>query len=89
MRLGFSEDQEELRRFVRQFLDEKSPESAVRELMSTDRGYDGAVWRQMAEQMGLQGLAIPRRRTSRSTVASASPGSTRRTATSSGPKPAS
>ena len=58
MRLGFSEDQEELRRFVRQFLEEKSPESAVRELMDTERGYDEAVWRQMAEQMGLQGLAI-------------------------------
>ncbi len=61
MRLGFSEDQEELRRFVRQFLEEKSPESAVRELMSTERGYDEAVWRQMAEQMGLQGLAIAER----------------------------
>ena len=61
MRLGFSEDQEELRRFVRQFLDDKSPESAVRELMHTDRGYDDAVWRQMAEQLGLQGIAIEER----------------------------
>ncbi len=61
MRLGYSEDQEELRRFVRQFLEEKSPESAVRELMDTERGYDEAVWRQMAEQMGLQGIAIEER----------------------------
>ena len=61
MRLGFSEDQEELRRFVRQFLEEKSPESAVRELMGTDEGYDEAVWRQMAEQLGLQGIAIEER----------------------------
>ena len=61
MRLGFSEDQEELRRFVRQFLEEKSPESAVRELMDTERGYDEAVWRQMATQMGLQGIAIEER----------------------------
>ena len=61
MRLGYSEDQEELRRFVRQFLDEKSPESAVRELMDTERGYDEAVWRQMADQMGLQGIAIEER----------------------------
>ena len=61
MRLGYSEDQEELRRFVRQFLEEKSPESAVRELMDSERGYDEAVWRQMAEQMGLQGIAIEER----------------------------
>ena len=61
MRLGFSEDQEELRRFVRQFLEEKSPESAVREVMSTDEGYDEAVWRQMATQLGLQGIAIDER----------------------------
>jgi len=59
--LGLSEDQEELRRFVRQFLEEKSPESAVRELMGTARGYDEAVWRQMAEQLGLQGIAIDER----------------------------
>ena len=58
MRLGFSEDQDELRRFVRQFLEEKSPESAVRELMAAERGYDEAVWRQMAGQLGLQGIAI-------------------------------
>ena len=61
MRLGYSEDQEELRRFVRQFLEDKSPESAVRELMDTERGYDEAVWRQMADQMGLQGIAIEER----------------------------
>ena len=61
MRLGYSEDQEELRRFVRQFLEEKSPESAVRDLMGSERGYDEAVWCQMAEQMGLQGLAIDER----------------------------
>ncbi|MCY4630073.1 MAG: acyl-CoA/acyl-ACP dehydrogenase [bacterium] len=61
MRLGFSEDQEELRRFVRQFLEEKSPESAVRELMATEGGYDEAVWRQMAGQLGLQGIAISER----------------------------
>jgi alkylation response protein AidB-like acyl-CoA dehydrogenase len=56
---AFSEEQEELRSIVRQFLDNKSPESAVRELMETEKGYDDAVWSQMAEQMGLQGLIIP------------------------------
>ena len=61
MRLGYSEEQEELRRVVRQFLEEKSPESAVRDLMHSDGGYDEAVWRQMATQLGLQGIAIDER----------------------------
>ncbi|WP_419917585.1 acyl-CoA dehydrogenase family protein [Candidatus Poriferisocius sp.] len=59
MNFAFSEEQEELRRFVRQFLEDKSPESAVREQMDTEKGYDDAVWAQMAEQLGLQGLIIP------------------------------
>ncbi len=59
MNFAFSEEQEELRRIVRQFLDDKSPETAVRELMATEKGYDDAVWAQMADQMGLQALTIP------------------------------
>jgi alkylation response protein AidB-like acyl-CoA dehydrogenase len=59
MNFAFSEEQEELRRTVRQFLDQKSPETEVRRLMETDEGYDVAVWKQMGEQLGLQGLAIP------------------------------
>jgi alkylation response protein AidB-like acyl-CoA dehydrogenase len=56
---AFSEEQEELRSIVRQFLDAKSPESAVREQMDTERGFDPDVWKQMAEQLGLQSLIIP------------------------------
>ncbi|MCU1345865.1 MAG: putative acyl-CoA dehydrogenase [Acidimicrobiia bacterium] len=56
---AFSEEQEELRKTVRSFLESKSPESEVRRLMETEEGYDTAVWSQMGEQMGLQGLAIP------------------------------
>jgi len=56
---AFSEEQEELRRTVRAFLDQKSPEAEVRRLMDTEQGYDEAVWRQMGEQMGLQGLIVP------------------------------
>ena len=59
MNFAFSEEQEELRRIVRQFLEDKSSEAAVREQMDTEKGYDDAVWSQMAEQMGLQGLIIP------------------------------
>jgi alkylation response protein AidB-like acyl-CoA dehydrogenase len=56
---GFSEEQEELRKAVRRFLDDKSPSTEVRRLMETTEGYDPAVWSQMANQLGLQALAIP------------------------------
>jgi alkylation response protein AidB-like acyl-CoA dehydrogenase len=56
---AFSEEQEELRNIVRQFLDAKSPEAAVREQMETEKGFDDAVWKQMSDQMGLQSLIIP------------------------------
>ena len=59
MNFAFTEEQEELRKTVRAFLDSKSPETAVREQMETDNGFDPAVWAQMGEQMGLQGLSIP------------------------------
>jgi alkylation response protein AidB-like acyl-CoA dehydrogenase len=56
---AFSEEQEELRRAVRQFLESKSPETEVRRLMETTEGYDPAVWKQMGQELMLQGLAIP------------------------------
>ncbi len=59
MNFGFTEEQEELRKMVKRFLDEKSPESEVRRLMATAEGYDPAVWRQMADELALQGLGIP------------------------------
>ncbi len=59
MNFAFNEEQEELRKTVRQFLEAKSPETAVREQMDTEAGFDPAVWQQMGEQLGLQGLVIP------------------------------
>ena len=59
MNFAFSEEQEELRNIVRSFLENKSSEEAVREQMETEKGFDDAVWTQMAEQMGLQSLIIP------------------------------
>jgi alkylation response protein AidB-like acyl-CoA dehydrogenase len=59
MNFGFSEEQEELRKMVKRFLEEKSPESEVRRLMATAEGYDPAVWSQMANELALQGLGIP------------------------------
>jgi alkylation response protein AidB-like acyl-CoA dehydrogenase len=57
---AFTEEQEELRTSVRRFLENKSPETEVRRLMEATEGYDPAVWSQMALQLGLQGLIIPK-----------------------------
>jgi alkylation response protein AidB-like acyl-CoA dehydrogenase len=56
---AFSEEQEALRETVRKFMDDKSPSAEVRRLMETTEGFDPAVWRQMGQEMGLQGLHIP------------------------------
>jgi alkylation response protein AidB-like acyl-CoA dehydrogenase len=59
MILGVTPEQEELRASVRQFLADRVPVSAVRELMDTADGFDPAVWAQAGKQLGLQGIAIP------------------------------
>ena len=59
MNFTFSEEQDELRRTIRRFLDDKSPSTEVRRLMETPDGYDEAVWKQMAQELGLQSLHIP------------------------------
>jgi alkylation response protein AidB-like acyl-CoA dehydrogenase len=56
---AFSREQEEFRQSLRRFLAGKSPAAEVRRLMETDAGYDPQVWKQLADQLGLQGLAIP------------------------------
>src|SRR4051794_17448087 len=59
MDLTFNEEQEQLRLSLRRFFEARSPESEVRRLMATTEGYEPAAWRQMAEQLGLQGLIVP------------------------------
>jgi alkylation response protein AidB-like acyl-CoA dehydrogenase len=59
MNFAFSDEQDELRRTVRAFLEQKSPEAEVRRLMDTTEGYDPGIWKQMGQELGLQGLAIP------------------------------
>jgi alkylation response protein AidB-like acyl-CoA dehydrogenase len=54
-------DAEELRAVVRGFLERRSSEAEVRRLSETDTGYDPAVWRQAAAELGLQGLIVPER----------------------------
>src|ERR1700716_1591019 len=59
MNFAFSEEQEQLREAVRRFMEAKSPASEVRRLMETTEGYDEAVWKQMAQELGLQSLHLP------------------------------
>ncbi|NVI92808.1 acyl-CoA dehydrogenase family protein [Actinomadura sp. BRA 177] len=58
MKLVVTEEQRELRDALRRFFADRSPAAEVRRLMETAEGYDPKVWAQMAEQLGLQGLAI-------------------------------
>jgi alkylation response protein AidB-like acyl-CoA dehydrogenase len=44
---------------LRRFVEERWPTGEVRKLAETPSGFDRGVWKQMAEELGLQGLAIP------------------------------
>jgi alkylation response protein AidB-like acyl-CoA dehydrogenase len=59
MNSSFPEDHERLRQLVRGFLQQKSSSRGVRALMDADGSRDEAVWAQIAEQLGLQGLTLP------------------------------
>jgi alkylation response protein AidB-like acyl-CoA dehydrogenase len=61
LQLTDTEEQQELRASVRRFLADKSPAAEARRQIDTDEGFDRVVWRQMATQLGLQGVAIPER----------------------------
>jgi len=59
MKYEFTEEQDELRGLVRKFLADRSPESEVRRLMETPDGFDRGVWKQLGQDLGIVGLAIP------------------------------
>ncbi len=59
MEIVFNDEHEELRKTVRRFLEDRSDEQAVRRTMDTAQGYEEDVWKQMADQVGLQGLIVP------------------------------
>src|SRR3954452_19834209 len=52
-------EHEELRQVLRAFLESKSTEQDVRDLLDDELGYDPAVWLQLAEQIGAPALCIP------------------------------
>ncbi len=59
MDFAFSEEQEEFREALHRFLEARSPRAEVFRWMETPEGYDPALWKQMAEELGLQGVALP------------------------------
>ena len=59
MLFTLTQEQTELRDLVRRFLTEKAPSEAVRRWMDSEQGYDLDLWNQMAQQLGLHGLAVP------------------------------
>ena len=59
MTFALTDEHAELRASVRRFLKDRSPVSAARNLMTDPTAYDEALWTQMADQLGLPGLALP------------------------------
>jgi len=59
MEFTYSEEQEKLRRAVRDFLEKECPEQFVKEMARDTRGYSPAQWQQIAEQ-GWLGLIYPK-----------------------------
>jgi alkylation response protein AidB-like acyl-CoA dehydrogenase len=59
MDFALNDEQMMLQEILRDFLAAKSSETAVRQQMADASGYDRALWRQMADELGLQSLAIP------------------------------
>ena len=54
-----TEDQAALRASVRDLLSKHSDSASVRAAITTDNGYDAALWSKLCEQIGVAALAIP------------------------------
>ena len=59
MSIAFTQEHDNLRESVRRFLEQRSTTQDIRRLMESQDTYDLAVWKQLAQQMGLPGIAIP------------------------------
>ncbi len=59
MDFSFSEEQDELRRAARRFLEVASSEERVRAAMETEQGYDSTVWEQLSDELAWTALTIP------------------------------
>ena len=61
MSVGDSQEHDELRQVVREFLRQRSPSREVRRLMEAEEGRDAEVWAMLTGQLGLSGIAVPAR----------------------------
>ena len=59
MDFALDEDQVTLQGVLRTFFEAQVPEEAVRAQFDEPAGYDTRLWKRMADELGLQGLAIP------------------------------
>jgi alkylation response protein AidB-like acyl-CoA dehydrogenase len=59
MNFAFSEEQEAFRDGVRRFCAERWSLAEVRRMLDTPLGFERTVWKQMAGELGLQGLLVP------------------------------
>lgn len=59
MNFAFSEEQEAFRDTLRRFFEERWSSAQVRQLAATPEGFDAAVWKQLGEELGLAGIALP------------------------------
>ena len=59
MNFAFNEEQEELRRQARMFLDKHSSSERVRAAMQLERGYEEDVWRRIGGELGWTAITIP------------------------------
>jgi alkylation response protein AidB-like acyl-CoA dehydrogenase len=57
VKLVLDPEQQELRASVRKLLTDRSPSTAVREAMVSERGYDAELWKRLAE-LGVLGLVV-------------------------------
>ena len=61
MNFDFSEEQEEFRGTLRRFFQERAPLSETFRLIESPEGFDADLWKQMGEELGLQGVHLPER----------------------------
>ncbi len=59
MDFAFSDEQEQFRETLRRFFAEHAPMAEVRRTLETAEGFDGALWKRMARELGLQGVHLP------------------------------
>ncbi|MCP5059714.1 MAG: acyl-CoA/acyl-ACP dehydrogenase [bacterium] len=61
MDFAFSEEQDEFREMLRRFFEEKASAIEVRRMAESPEGFDRTLWKQMAGELGLQGIHLPER----------------------------